>query len=340
MATVEAVRYLATLLDAGFPLDRALDAVSRVAVRADVADAVAAVRARVRAGASLADALAEHPRTFPRLAVGMARAGERGGRLAASLDRLAGLLEDRQALRSRLTSALLYPAIMVVGSAAALAVLLGYVIPRFGALLEEAGASLPRSTALLLRVGDLAVDGAPVALVLGAAAAALVAAQLRSPAGRRRFDAALLRLPGIGGVRRRAVAARFGHALSALLGAGVPVLEALDIGADSLADEAAAAEVRRARAEVRAGGRVTDALGRGGVFPYLFLQMVEVGETSGRMPDLLARAALAMQRDLEQRLDRLVRLVEPVMVLVFGAAVGFVALAMLQAIYGIQADAF
>ncbi|HEX6941028.1 MAG TPA: type II secretion system F family protein [Longimicrobiales bacterium] len=339
-ATIEAVRHLATLLDAGFPLDRALESVSRVAARADVAAAVAAVRARVRAGAPLADALGEHPRIFPRLAVGMARAGERGGRLAASLDRLAGLLEARQALRSRLISALLYPCIMLVGSLAALAVLLGYVLPRFGALLEEAGAELPASTAALLRVGELAGAGAPVALVAGGVAVALVAAQLRTPVGRRRMDAMLLRLPGIGGIRRRAVAARLGHALSALLGAGVPVLEALDIGADSLGDEAAAAEVRRAREEVRAGGRVTDALGRGSTFPYLFLQMVDVGETSGRLPELLARAGAAMQRDLEQRLDRTVRLVEPVMVLVFGGAVGFVALAMLQAIYGIQADAF
>ncbi|HEX7119600.1 MAG TPA: type II secretion system F family protein [Longimicrobiales bacterium] len=339
-ATVEALRHLATLLDAGFPLDRALEAVSRVAARADVADAVAAVRSRVRAGATLADSLGEHARIFPRLAVGMARAGERGGRLAASLDRLATLLEARQALRGRLTSALLYPTIMLVGSLSALAVLLGYVIPRFGALLEETGAGLPTSTALLLRVGDAARAAAPFALLIGATAVAAAAAQLRTPAGRQRVDAVLLRLPGIGGIRRRAVAARFGHALAALLAAGVPVLDALDIGADSLGDEAAAAEVRRAREEVRAGGRVTDALGRGIAFPYLFLQMIDVGETSGRMPELLARAAAAMQRDLEQRLDRMVRLVEPAMVLLFGGAVGFVALAMLQAIYGIQADAF
>jgi len=165
-----ALRYLATLLGAGFPLDRALAAVTRVAARQDVADALAAVRERVRGGAHLADAFAEQPRIFPRIAVGMTRAGERGGQLADALERLAAQLEREQALRSRIAAALTYPAVLAVAGTLVLAMLLGYVLPRFAELLADAGAALPRSTALLLAAADAAERWWPVAV--GAAIAA------------------------------------------------------------------------------------------------------------------------------------------------------------------------
>ncbi|HEX7049248.1 MAG TPA: type II secretion system F family protein [Longimicrobiales bacterium] len=336
----ETVRYLATLLESGFPLDRALAAVVHVAARADVAESFAGVRAAVRGGARLADALAERPRMFPRIAVGMARAGERGGHLAEALARLAAQLEREQALRSRLTSAMLYPAIMTVVGGAALVVLVGFVLPRFVALLGDAGAAVPRSTALLLAIAAFVGTWWPALLVGGITCAALAVAYRRTPAGRRRTDTVLLRLPIVGALRQRAAAARLGRALATLLGAGLPIVPALDIGAETLADEAVAAELRRAREEVRAGGRLAAALGRGGAFPFLFLQMVEMGEESGRLPALLDRAAAGAEQELERNLERLVRLAEPAMILIFGGIIGFVALALLQAIYGVRVDAF
>jgi type II secretory pathway component PulF len=132
---------------------------------------------------------------------------------------------------------------------------------------------------------------------------------------------------------------RFARALGTLLGTGMPVLGALEIAASGLADEAVAAEVMRAREEVRAGGRLAEALGRGRAFPPLLLQMMEVGEEGGRLPEMLERAAAALEHELERRLDRLVRLAEPVMILVLGGAIGFVALSLLQAVYGVRMDA-
>src|SRR5690606_21205453 len=214
----EAVRYLATLLGAGFPLDRALAAVTRVAARQDVAAALAAVRERVRGGAQLADALAEHPRLFPRLAVGMTRAGERGGHLAQALDRLATQLEREQALRSRIAAALTYPAVLAVAGALVLAVLLGYVLPRFAELLADAGAALPRSTALLLAAADAAGRWWPAALASLAAAIAAAASALRTDVGRRRAHEMLLALPVLGPLRACAASARFARALGTLLG--------------------------------------------------------------------------------------------------------------------------
>ena len=335
---VEAVRYLATLMDAGFPLDRALGAVSRVVARRDTAAAVLDVRDRVRGGARLDDALAAHPALFPRFAVGMVRAGERGGYLARALERLSTQLEREQALRSRLLSALVYPAVMTVVGAGAVAVLFVYVLPRFVALLEDTGSALPRSTAMLLALGGW-IGAWWWALLLAPVVLATAIAALRSTEeGRAGVDRVLLGLPIIGPVRRRAACSRLARTLSTLLGSGLPILPALEIAAASQADGAVAEAVLRAREEVRAGGRLAAALRRGGVFPFLFVQMVEVGEEGGRLPDMLERAAQSLEGELERGLERLMRLVEPAMIIVFGALVGFVALSLLQAIYGIRAD--
>ncbi|HEX2208385.1 MAG TPA: type II secretion system F family protein [Longimicrobium sp.] len=337
---VEAVRYLATLLEAGFPLDRALASVSRVVARRDVAAAVMDARERVRGGARLEEAMAAHPRIFPRFAVGMVRAGERGGHLAQALDRLAGQLEREQALRSRLASAMVYPAVMCAVGAGALVILFVYVLPRFVALLADTGSALPRSTAALLAAGGF-ISRWWVAIVIGLIAlAAGIAAWRASDEGRAAMDRILLSIPVVGGLRRRVAAARLGRSLSTLLGSGLPILPALEVAAESQADAAVAAEVLRAREEVRAGDRLAASLRRTGIFPFLFVQMVEVGEEGGRLPEMLDRGAAAMEGELERRLDRLLRLLEPALIVLFGGIVGFVALSLLQAIYGIRADAF
>ncbi|MEE9280667.1 MAG: type II secretion system F family protein [Myxococcota bacterium] len=337
---VEAIRYLATLMSAGFPLDRALGTVARVVVRADVSGALRAVRERVRAGSELADALAERPRMFPRLAVGMTRAGERGGHLAEALERLAQHLEREERLRSQVVSAMLYPLLVMGVGGVAVLVLLLYVLPRFVGILDEVGAGLPLSTLLLLNAGAFLGRWWP-ALLLGAVLAALlVTSSRRSESGRARSDAVLARLPVLGPLRQRLAAARFGRSLSTLLDNGLPILPALDISASGLADAAAAAEVMRAREEVQAGVRLALALRRGRAFPYVFLQMVELGEESGQLAQMLERAATAAEQELERGLERLVRLVEPAMIVVFGAAAGFIALSLLQAVYGIRMDAF
>jgi general secretion pathway protein F len=337
---VEAIRYLATLVESGFPLDRALATVARVAARDDVAETVLAVRARVRAGTRLGDALAEHPAFFPRLAVGMTQAGERGGHLPQALARLASQLERERALQARLLSASLYPAAMLLVGFAAVVVLLLYVLPRLVGILDEAGAAMPASTAALLAIAGGLARWWPFLLGGTLAAAVLLVGACRGDAGRAVLDRLLLRLPVIGSLRQRLAAARLGHSLATLLGSGFPVLPALEIAAQSLGDRAAADEVLQAREEVRAGGKLARALGRGRAFPFVFLQMLEVGEDGARMPQMLERGAAAMEQELERRLDRLVRFAEPVMILAFGAIVAFIAMALLQAIYGINADAF
>lgn len=337
---VEAIRYLATLVEAGFPLDRALATTIRVVGRRDVAKSLTAVRDRVRDGVEFAKALDEQRRVFPRLAVGMTRAGERGGHLAEALDQLAGHLEREELLRGQVASALFYPLMVAVVGGAALMVLTLYVLPRFVAVLGDAGAALPRSTALLLGMTDALGRWWPAVLLGTVGIGSLLLAYRRSPSGRALTDRALLRVPIVGGLRQRLAAARLGSSLATLLQSGMPILPALDVAASGLADVAAAREVRGVREDVKAGVRLADALGQGRAFPYLFVQMVELGEESGRLADMLQRAAAAAERELQRGLERLVRLVEPAMIVAFGVVAGFVALSLLQAIYGFRVEAF
>lgn len=333
---VEAIRYLATLLDAGFPLDRALGTAERAVGRRDVADALSDIRERVRAGQSLADGWLAHPRIFPRLAAGMTRAGERGGHLADALARLAQHLEREQALRAQLWSASIYPMIMAVAAAVAIGVLVLYVLPRFATLLVDAGAALPRSTALVLGAADWIARGWPWLVPVGAAIAIGLGALRRSATGSVAMHAFFLRWPVVGALRRRLVAARLGRSLSTLLASGLPIVPALEVSASALTDPAAARAVLAARDRVRSGARLAPSLARGDALPFVFVQMVQLGEEGGRLPEMLERAAAFAEDDLRRGLERLVRLVEPMMILVFGAIAGFVALALLQAIYGVR----
>jgi general secretion pathway protein F len=335
---VEAVRYLATLMDAGFPLDRALDAVSRVVARRDTAAAMLDARDRVRGGTRLGDALAEHPAHFPRFAVGMVRAGERGGYLGQAMDRLAVQMEREQALHARLVSALIYPAVMVAVGAGAVGVLFAWVLPRFVVLLNDTGSGIPRSTAMLLAMGEFAARWWWAILLVPVVIGMSIAGARATEGGRTAIDRVLLRLPVVGTLRQGVASSRLARTLSTLLASGLPILPALEIAAQSQADGAVGQAVLQAREEVRAGGLLGAALRRGGVFPFLFVQMVEVGEQGGRLPDMLERAAASMESSLERGLERMVRLVEPAMILFFGAVVGFVALSLLQAIYGIRGD--
>lgn len=334
--TVEALRYLATLVEAGFPLDRALGTVARVVMREEVAQAILDVQARVRSGTTLADAMSAAPRVFPRLAVAMSRAGERGGHLEQALGRLATHLEREERLREQVVSALVYPMLMVILGGMALLVLVLYVLPRFAALLGDAGVALPASTALVLATSGFVGHWWPGLLAGVLGMVALGSAYRRSTGGRTATDRLLLRVPIIGPLRQRLVAARLGRTLATLLGSGLPILNSLDVAAEGLADTAAAEEVRRAREELRTGQRLAPALGRGLAFPYVFLQMVALGEEGGRLPEMLDRGAAVAEQDLERSLNRLVRLVEPMIIVAFGGIIGLVALALLQAIYGVR----
>lgn len=330
-------RHLSTLVGSGIALDRALSIGARAASREDLTEALAEVRGRVREGGALAEALSEHPKLFPPLAVGITRAGERGGALAASFDRLAGTLERRRALRSRLRTALIYPAVMALVGAASLAILLFWVLPRFTGMLGDMGVALPASTALLLGTMEFVRSWWPAMAVAAAGAAVWLHHFLGTERGRTLLHRLLMRLPLVGPLRRQRAAVHVGRTLSALLERGMPMLAALEATREALTDRVARGELAVARREVRSGRSLARSLRGGGALPEAFLQVVEVGEESGRLDAMLRHGAEMMEEDLEQGLERLVRLAEPALIVLFGLVVGFVALALLQAVYGVHA---
>lgn len=337
-AVLEATRAVAALLGAGMPLPRALRVSAHVATP-ELADALNAIVLAVEHGEGLAKALEAHPHLFRPLYVGMVRAGERSGALADAFARLAVHLEREEELRARLASAMAYPLILGTMGGATVVLLLVLVLPRFVELLEGSGAALPRSTALLLAFSGFIRQAWPLLLALALLLGGGIAAARRSEGGRRALSVLLLRAPGIGALRRQVLAARFARLLSVLLAGGAPLLYALDDTIESLDDPLARETAGRVRSRVREGTPLHAAVAAEPLYPPVLGQLVAVGEESGRLGDFLARAAEMFDTGAERALRRLVTLAEPAMIVVFGGIVAFVALSLLQAIYGLNADA-
>ena len=327
-------RSLATLVEAGVPLERALGAVARLGTP-HTERALLAVQRRVREGAGLAAALAAE-QAAPAAALGIIRAGERGSGLARSLSETAVQLEWEAALAGRVRAALAYPLVLLAVGTGSLVLIVGFILPRFGALLADLGQTLPPATRVLLGVGTLMREYWWLALALIVGGAVGVAAWLDTAAGRCRWHALLLRLPVIGSVRASLATARLGRSLGALLGVGVPVLAALDGAKDAVGDREVARRLLVARTQVAEGRSLSGAFRDAGLGTPLALQLLAVGEGSGRVPELLTRAADAEAGQGARRLDHAVRLLEPALILAFGLVVAFVAAALLQAIYAVR----
>ncbi len=335
---LEITRALAALLPAGMPLSRALDAASKLAT-GEVRSSLETIRGEVERGRSLADALAQHPRLFPPLYIGLVRAGERSGTLDSAFAQLALQLEHDEALRARLLSVSIYPVILCLAGGAAILVLLFFVVPRFAALLQDTGMTLPRTTTALLAFSAALRTYWPVLLALVIATVLLGFWSRGTEDGRRAFGRLLLRIPLLGSFRQYALGARFARLVSTLLGGGAPLLVALDDTIESIGEPLARDETARIRDRIREGASLSRTLTESSLFPALLPQLAAVGEESGRLADFLVKAAEILEERTERALQRVVAALEPAMIVVFGGIVGFVALSLLQAIYSVNAGA-
>src|ERR1051326_2177503 len=264
-ALSEVSRELAIMLAAGQDLDRALRFVVDNTRSARARAILATVRDKVRAGSSLAATLAAEPRSFSKLYVGLIRAGEAGGSLPVTLERIATLLERERNLSASLRSAMVYPALLVVAALASVVLLLEYVLPQFTPIFEQAGAKLPASTRALIALGAAVGEGGPW-LLLGLLVFALLARRLLTiPEYRIKFDRFLLALPIVGTLLRETLAARLTRTLGSLLQNGVPLIAALDIAKDTLGNRAAAAAVEAAALATKSGAGVSRPLAESGL---------------------------------------------------------------------------
>jgi type II secretory pathway component PulF len=336
---LEVTRALAALLPVGMPLAQALNAASGVA-SGDVRAALLEVRERVERGDTLSSALAHHRRLFSPLYVGLVRAGEKSGDLDAAFGRLADQLDRDEALRGKILSAAIYPMLLAIAGSIAVTVLLFFVLPRFVTLLEGSGAKLPKSTSTLLAVSSALHRAWPVLLLIPFLIAAFAAWAVNSDAGRRVWSRFLLSFPGVATLRRYALAGRFARLAGVLLGGGAPLLTALDDTVESIGDPIARDDVTRVRTLVREGSSLRAALAASSIFPPMLSQLVGVGEDAGQLRTFLMKAADIFEERTERATQRLATLAEPAMIVMFGAIVAFVALSLLQAIYGINANSF
>ncbi len=333
-------RELATLLEAGLPLDRALGVLGALSANPALLSLVEDIRRRVQHGEALGAALAAHPRVFPPVYVNLVRAGESGGALETVLGRLAEHLERSRELRESVTSALIYPVILVLVAVGAVLLLLTYVVPQFAQLFADVDRELPLATRVVVGAGEL-LQNHGVALLAGTLAlAALFQRLARRPGPRRRLQALALRTPLAGEFLRRADTARFARTLSTLLGNGVPLLEAFR-GAGDVVEMLPLAERLGVVAErLREGGRLADELARAQALPAFAVQMIRVGEESGDLPSMLERVADVYERELQTSLRRALAVLEPALILVLGVVVAGIVMSILVAILGVNQLAF
>ena len=321
-------RQLATLLRAGVPLLQAFDIIGGGA-RPAVANVAYGLRNEVAAGAALSSALGKFPSVFDPLQRGLVRVAERSGTLDAMLERIASHQERGEAVKRKVKKALTYPALVILASVGICAGLLVYVVPQFETVFAGAGAELPAFTRLVIRCSELLQSAWwMVLLVIVGFGVGGVLLHRRSPGFRDALDRFSLRVPIAGDILGKAAVARSIRALSTVAAAGVPLVEALGSVAAAAGNVVHADALRRARDEVATGNPLHLALGRSGVFPAAVVQMVAVGEQSGRLDEMLAHVAEQFEEQVNDAVDNLTTLIEPLTMAMLGVLVGGVVVAM------------
>ena len=335
-ALSEVSRELAIMLAAGQDLDRALRFVVENTRSARARAILATVRDKVRAGSSLAAALAAEPRSFSKLYVGLIRAGEAGGSLPVTLERIATLLERERNLSASLRSAMVYPALLVVAALASVVLLLEYVLPQFTPIFEQAGAKLPASTRALIALGAAVGEGGPW-LLLGLLVFALLARRLLAiPEYRIKLDRFLLALPIVGTLLSETLAARLTRTLGSLLQNGVPLIAALDIAKDTLGNRAAAAAVEAAALATKSGAGVSRPLAESGLFPARTIHLLQLGEEAAQLSAMALKAADIHDLQAQLMMQRLVALAVPVITIVMGLVVAGIVGSLLTAMLSLN----
>lgn len=330
---VQFTQQLATLLGAGQPLDRALAILLESPEDEKATRIIADIRDAVRGGAPLSVALERQHGVFSRLYINLVRAGEAGGSLHETLQRLADYLERSSALRGRVINAMIYPVILVVVVGFALLFLLGYVVPQFALMYESLEVELPWFTRGVLALGLLVRDWWLLLLAVPAGLLWWLDRKRRDPAFRDRLDAWLLRQKLVGPLLAKLETARLARTLGTLLKNGVPLLAALGISRNVLGNRALAADVELAAEEVKNGHGLSASLGKGKRFPRLALQMIQVGEESGALDTMLLKTADTFEQETSQAMDRMLAAMVPVVTLILAAIVGAVIIAVLVPLY-------
>jgi general secretion pathway protein F len=330
---------LGNLLHAGMPLDRALTILIGVSDDQQAKALLERVQEKVRGGSNLADAL-EVQGAFSRFYLNMIRAGEVGGALDVVLKRLTDFLERSQALRETVTSALIYPMILLSVSALSVIILLTFVVPQFQRLFADAGKALPLATQIVIALGDGLRHYGWVGAIGVVLLVALLRQQMSQPASRARWDRWFLRLPLFGDLIAKVETARLSRTLGTLLGNGVSLLNALTIVRETLSNQVLAAALGEVAEHVKTGRGLADPLLEAGDFPKLAVQMIRVGEETGQLQEMLLQVADTYDAEVQTAVKRLLTLLEPALILGLGVVIAGIIMSILVAILSLNELAF
>ena len=326
-------RQIATLSAAGTPLEESLSAVSRQTEKPRIKSLLLSVRAKVLEGHSFATALADYPKVFPEIYQATVSAGEQSGHLDAVLERLADYSEERQAANATIKKALIYPSVLVVASILIVSFLLAYVVPQVVQVFDGMDQELPGLTQAMLTSSAFVREWGLV--VAGVTFVAFIGFQhaMRGEGFKTRVHSLLLKLPLFKRLIRGFNTAQFARTLSILAASGVPVLEALDIGAQVITNRPMRKAVNTAAAQVREGSTLSNALERTGYFPPMLLHLIASGESSGQLDSMLEKAATHQERELNSLMSIFLGLFEPVVILIMGGVVLTIVLGILLPIF-------
>ncbi|HEY1174206.1 MAG TPA: type II secretion system F family protein [Verrucomicrobiae bacterium] len=326
-------RQLATMIDAGLAMVQSLQALAEQTSNKVMRDIIKDVCTRVEGGDNFSEALKKHPKAFDRLFVSMVDAGEKGGLLAEILSRVATFLENRQRMNKKIKSAMMYPTIVSLVAVGITVFLLVKVVPVFGEIFSGFGAKLPAPTQFVIDLSEFIQQWF---LVIGLAVGAIVYGwfwYIKTPPGRAFWDRTRIKLPVFGHIAHKIVLARFTRTFASLIRSGVPILEVLNIVANTAGHVQMEKAIRTAASDIERGEGISTALGKHPIFPTMIIRMMTAGEQTGKIDQMLERVADFLDEEIEVILAGLTSLIEPLLIVVLGVLIGGLVIAMFMPIF-------
>jgi type IV pilus assembly protein PilC len=326
-------RQFATMIDAGIPILRCLDILSGQCKDPTLKVALEAVTNDVKGGLALNEALVKHPHVFSKLYINMVRAAEVGGILDQILDRLAGFLEYEAEVRGKIKSAMMYPTMVLIFSIVMLFALFSFVLPKFKEIFTGMDVELPPVTAALFAFGDFMQACWWIVVILVAGALVGLKQWGKTPKGRYTIDYYKLKFPIMGELTLKMSIARFTRTFGTLINSGVPMMRSLEIVGETLGNAVLAGAVEQTRTSIREGQKLSDPLARSGLFPNMVTTMIDVGEESGRLSEMLVKIGDFYDSEVEQTVKGLTSMIEPMLIIFMGGIVGFIAISVMTPVF-------
>lgn len=331
-------RQFATMINAGVSLVRCLDVLEQQTSNAALKEIIRDIQSEVEGGATLSRAMTKYPRVFNELATGLVRAGEVGGVLDETLERLAGFVEKDLELRQKIKSAMTYPVLVMITAVIIVSVLVTFILPKFMQLFLDLGmteSDFPAPTRLLMNISHFFMDQWYIVIGIIVGLWIAIGRIKRTKTGKRYWDTIALKVPVFGSLNHKIAVSRFARTLSTLLSSGVPILQAMETVAGTVANDIMADAILLSRASIREGDTIADPLAESRMFPPMVVQMITIGEETGQLDAMLEKVAVFYEREVDAAVDSLTAAIEPIMIVCLGFVVGFIVISMFLPLIGV-----